>query len=62
MEDEMRVCATCGGPFGMIRFYVYRIIGGSLQFCSRFCRDQYQAERDRKKREEKWRKFLDIFP
>ena len=41
----MRLCANCGGPFGMVRHYSYRVIGGPLQFCCRWCKDEHERKR-----------------
>ena len=41
----MRLCANCSGPFGMVRHYSYRVIGGPLQFCCRWCKEEHERKR-----------------
>ena len=44
-RSDTKVCAVCGGKFGLIRYYSWR-----TALCSRRCLDRFRARRERDRR------------
>ena len=41
-----RRCHNCTGRFGMVRWYTFQLIGGTLQFCSSFCKAEHARKQE----------------